>query len=98
MVASALTLLGPTVDRIFIFGLGLQTFPGSIPIEVAAFFIADLVLALLLYKDFKDGRSTKTLTNCLAIFVIAQVLYFIVPQQDWWQHFMTIIMFPRHIM
>lgn len=95
MVASALTLLGPTVDRIFLFGFGLQFFPGAIPIETAAFFIADFILALLLYKDYKNGRPTKTLIICLAIFIIGQALYFYVLQTNWWQYFMALIMYPR---
>jgi hypothetical protein len=33
-----LALLGPTVDRIFVFGFGYQIFPGSVPIEMSAFF------------------------------------------------------------
>ena len=94
MVASALTLLGPTVDRIFFFGFGLQTFPGQIPIETAAFFIADFTLAVLLYRDYKNGLPTKTLLICLTVFVAAQVLYFILPQRDGWQTFMQLIMYP----
>ena len=95
MVASALTLLGPTVDRIILFGFGIQLLPGAIPIEAVAFFIADFILALLLYKDYKLGRPTKTLAICLAIFVTGQALYFNILQTNLWQHFMSFIMYPQ---
>ena len=94
MVASALTLLGPTVDRIIFFGFGFQILPGSIPIEIVAFSIADFILLLLLYKDYKKSRPTKTLLICLMVFVVAQILYFILPKTDSWQYLMAIIMYP----
>jgi len=95
MVASALTLLGPTVDRIIFFVFGLKSLPGSLPIELGAFFIADFVLALLLYKDYKSHRQLKTLSICLLLFIAAQALYFTLPQRDWWQDFVAAIMYPK---
>ena len=95
MLATALTLLGPTVDRIVLFVFKLEKLPGSIPIESAAFFIADTLIAILLWKDYKDKRPTKTLWTCLLIYIIGQVLFFTVPGTNWWQHFMSLIMKPQ---
>jgi hypothetical protein len=95
MLATALTLLGPTVDRIMAFGFKLETLPASIPIESVAFVIADAVLITLLLKDYKNKRPTNTLWTCLLIYLSGQVLYFTVPGTDWWQPFVTFIMRPE---
>jgi hypothetical protein len=94
MLATALTLLGPTVDRIMVFGFKLETLPGSIPIESVAFVIADAVLITLLLKDYKNRRPTNALWSCLLIYLSGQVLFFTVPGTDWWQPFVTFIMKP----
>jgi hypothetical protein len=95
MLATALTLLGPTVDRIFLFGFKLETLPGSIPIESVAFVIADAVLITLLLKDYKDKRPTTALWSCLLIYLSGQVLYFTLPGTNWWQPFVAFIMRPE---
>lgn len=92
MMAHALTLLGPTVDRIVFFNLKLPTF---VPYELPTLIIIDILLVLLLLKDYKDKRSTKTLWICLLIYVTGQVLYFTVPGTDGWQHFVTFVMRPE---
>jgi hypothetical protein len=95
MLATALTLLGPTVDRIFVFGFKLQALPGSMPIESVAFVIADAVLITLLLKDYKHGRPTSALWTCLLIYLSGQLLFFILPSMNWWQPFVTFIMKPE---
>jgi hypothetical protein len=94
IVATALALLGPTVDRIFIFSFKLEKLPGSITIEFAAFFIADMVLALLLWKDYTNNHPTKTLWTCLLIYLIGQVLYYTVPGTNGWTNLVSFIMKP----
>jgi hypothetical protein len=94
MVGAALALLGPTVDRILILNFKLEKLPGSIPIECAAFFIANIILALLLWKDYTNNRPTKTLSTCLLIYLIGQVLYFMVPGTNGWTNLVTFIMKP----
>jgi hypothetical protein len=94
MLATALTLLGPTVDRIMFFVFKLEKLPGSIPIESVSFFIADVLLTILLLKDYKNKRPTKTLWTCLLIYLTGQLLYFTVPGTDLWQQFVTFIMKP----
>ncbi len=91
MMANGLTLLGPTVDRIVFFNLKLPSF---ITYELPTLIIIDIILVLLLLKDYKDKRPTKTLLSGLLIYVIGQVLYFIVPDTTGWQQFVAFIMQP----
>lgn len=93
MLATALTLLGPTVDRIIMIPLKTE-YIGFIPAYAIAFLIADIVLAILLMKDYKTKKPIKTLATCLAIYVTGQLLYFVVPRFDWWPDFMAFIMKP----
>jgi hypothetical protein len=95
MVATALTLLGATMDRVILFDFKLEKLPASIPIESAAFLAADVVLALLLVMDYKAKRPTKTLWMCLLIYLIGQVLYFTIPATDGWQHLVALLMKPE---
>lgn len=92
MLASALTLLGPTVDRIVFFNLKL---PAYITYELPTLIIIDILLALLLFKDYKDKRSTKTLWTCLLIYITGQVLYFTILYTAAWQQAVTFIMKPE---
>lgn len=94
MLATALALLGPTVDRILFFVFHLQELPGGIPIESMAFFIADLILVLLLLKDYRDKKPTKTLWTCLGIYVVAQIFYFTIPGSEVWTQLVVFLMRP----
>ena len=94
MLATALTLTGPTVDRI----LGIQfnlNYIAGISSYVISFLIIDIVLALLLYLDYKHKKETKTLWTCLVIYITGQLLYFILPTFDWWSVFMKYILLPK---
>jgi hypothetical protein len=91
MLATALTLLGPTVDRIVFFNVKLPSF---VTYEVPTLILIDLILVLLLIKDYRDKRPTRTLWTCLFIYTIGQVLYFTVPGTNVWQQFVTLVMKP----
>ncbi len=93
MLATALTLTGPTVDRIVGIHFKLETFAG-ISTFFISFLIIDIVLALLLYLDYKNKRETKTLWTCLVVYAVGQLLYYIVPTFDWWSVVMKYIMMP----
>jgi hypothetical protein len=93
MVATALTLLGPTVDRIIMIPLKTESI-GFIPAYAIAFLIADIVLVILLVKDYRAKKPIKALATCLAIYITGQALYFIVPHFAWWPDFMAFIMKP----
>jgi hypothetical protein len=85
MLATVLTLTGPTVDRVFFFEFGLSHVFGSVPAEYISFFLIDLVLAYLLYRDLKAGRNGKPLFTCLSIYVAGQVIYYLAPGTNWWK-------------
>lgn len=93
MLATALTLTGPTVDRIVGIHFKLETFAG-ISTFFISFLIIDIALTLLLYLDFKNKRETKTLWTCLVVYAVGQLLYYIVPTFDWWSVVMKYIMMP----
>jgi hypothetical protein len=94
MLATALILLGPTVDRIIFINLGINRLLGSSPYFVSMLMI-DLILAMLLYLDFKNKRETKTLTYCLLIFVASQLAFYVLPTFDWWAVFVKSMMLPN---
>lgn len=94
MLATALTMLGPTVDRILFFQLHLVRVFGVIPIEAVAFFTADVLLAILFLKDYRSRKPVKTLGICLVIYLAGQVLFFTAPGSGWWTSFVTLIMKP----
>lgn len=94
IVATALTMLGPTVDRIIFFSFGVEKFAGFIRIESIAFFMADIILIILLIKDYQNKRSTKAIWTSLLIFITGQVLYFTLRKTDAWENFVTFIMRP----
>lgn len=86
MVATALSLLGPIVDRIVFNLTFLEKLGMYIPLYSIAFLIADAILAILLLKDYKNKLPTKTLWTSLLIFIIGQLLFFTVPVTQTWQH------------
>ena len=94
MLATALALLGPTVDRILYFVFNLTELPFGIPLESMAYFIADLILILLLLKDYRSKKPTRTLAICLGITLIAQLLYFTIPDTVGWATLVTFLMKP----
>ena len=94
MVATALTLTGPTIDRILGIHFGLSTIHG-ISSFVVSFMLIDLMLGLLLYLDYKYKRDTKALWICLFVNVLGQLSYFIFPLFDAWAYFMELIMLPK---
>lgn len=94
MLATALILLGPTVDRIIFINLGISRLLGSSPYFVSMLMI-DLIFAMLLYLDFKNKRETKTLTYCLLIFVTSQLAFYLLPTFDWWAVFVKSMMLPN---
>lgn len=94
MLATALLIVGPTLDRIIFLDLNIRSVAG-ISAYFISFLLVDIILSLLLYLDFKNKRGTKTLTTCLLIFITAQLSFYILPQFNWWAAFMKIIMLPK---
>jgi len=94
MLATALTLLGPTVDRILAIEFHIEIIAGFIPTYAVSFLIADTILAILLISDIKNNKPIIPLAVCLIIYITGQALYFIVPHFDWWPLFLQFIMKP----
>ncbi len=94
MLAAGLTITGPTVDRIFSILLNISVFPFGLPVESFSYFLIDLILALLLWKDYRENRNVKTLWTCLAIYAIIQVLYFTCPDTNGWETMIEFLMQP----
>jgi len=94
MMATSLTLLGPTVDRILFNVFHLEFLPGKIPIESLSFFIADAVLGYLLWKDYSKKKPTRALVTAFLITFLAQVLYFSLQDSYVFSKFMAFFMRP----
>ena len=91
MLATGLSLFGPIIDRIV---FQIKNVANYFPPETGAFLLADIILLLLLWKDYKDKRPLKTLTTCLLIYIVGQALYFTIPPTSGWQHFVAFVMKP----
>jgi hypothetical protein len=94
MLAAALTLTGPTIDRIF-FSLLEVTKIGTLPAESISFLLIDMVLVVLLIYDYKKGNQTRPLITALIIYVVGQVIYFIAQKSAVWDTLATLIMQPQ---
>jgi hypothetical protein len=89
MVAAALTILGPTVDRIIFITLGIEILPFHLPVETFAFLLIDIILIGLLLNDIVRKQNSRTLSISLLIFSVSQVLYYVIQNADWWESFVT---------
>ncbi len=94
MLATALTVLGPTVDRIFFIVFKLETFPFGIPVYAGAFFLEVGILGLLLWKDYQHKKPTRTLWTALLIYLVGQILFFTMKDTAYWQQLFISIMKP----
>lgn len=94
MVATALTMMGPTVDRIVYALVKSGKIAGNIPIESVAFSIVDITLALLLWNDYRKGRSTRAFLTSLLIFLGGQIFFLMFQNNSTWQSFVNMIMKP----
>jgi len=92
MVATSLTLLGPTVDRIVFMVTKDPKVAGVVPVEIIAFVVADGILLYLLRRDYQAKRPVKTLAVCLSIYVAAQAGYFLFRSTTTWTSFVTFVM------
>ncbi len=93
MLATALILLSPTLDRFIAINLGIRSVAGTSS-YILSFLLIDLILLYLLLVDYRNKKETKTLLTCLMIFVIGQLSFYLLPNFDWWASFMAIVMMP----
>ena len=91
MVATALTLLGPVVERILALYFGLRHI-GPVPLEAGTFILTDAILILLLLKDYRDKQPAKTMLICTSIYLIGQVLFLTSLNTIVWGKLMALMM------
>ncbi|HTJ51575.1 MAG TPA: hypothetical protein VL443_19080 [Cyclobacteriaceae bacterium] len=87
MMAAALTILGPTIDRIVSVGFKIETL-----FYIPAFVLIDTILLSLSLKDRAQQVNTNALWICLSIYTVCQVIYLVVQDASWWGYFMASIM------
>lgn len=92
MLATGLALLGPIIDRL---SFKMTSLINVFRLEAIAFLIADIVLGMLLWQDYRQKRSIYALRTALIIYITGQILYFTVPDTAPWKHFVTFIMQPE---
>jgi hypothetical protein len=85
ILAAALTFMGPTVDRIFIFWVETFLLWGSIPIEYFAFGLINVTLIFFLFMDKGNPKGQKALGISLSIYLIGQMLHATVRETDLWE-------------
>jgi hypothetical protein len=92
MFAAALTLLGPTVDRIIfqvyqVLGYGFNLFA-----ETAVFVLIDIFLLLLFLYQRRRGRNGRPALTALVLYIVGQISYFLLPKTAFWGTFVHLIM------
>ena len=92
MLATGLALLGPIIDRII---FKYAVFAAGLRMETIAFLLADTILILMLWKDYKNRRPTRTLLTALSIYIAGQVLYFTAADSNAWEQIVTVLMKPE---
>lgn len=83
MFAAILTLLGPTLDRILI-PIYLDN---SLPINffIITFILIDVLLAGLLFYQWKQNLSIKATFTALIIYLAGQSVFFLLPRMYFWK-------------
>nr|MBI1229470.1 hypothetical protein [Cytophagales bacterium] len=89
ILAAALTFMGPTVDRIFIFWFETVLLWGFIPFEYISYTLINVTLIYFLFLDKGYPKGQKALGISLAIYVIGQVLYATVRETNLWENMVT---------
>jgi hypothetical protein len=89
MVAVALMLTGPIVDRAIFYAIEGNFMYRA---EYAAFVIIDIILLLMLYRNFKMKTTLKPVWICIALLVGGQIVYTFFLDSWLWQKFVSIVM------
>jgi hypothetical protein len=89
ILAAALTFMGPTVDRIFVFWFETFLLWGFIPIEYFAYTLINVTLIYFLFLDKGNPKGQKALGISLSIYLIGQLLYATVRETDLWENMIT---------
>jgi hypothetical protein len=93
MIATALSVTGPIIDRVFYYTLtGLQV---SIffPLEYVAFLLIDVVIIWLLFIDVRRNYNVRPSIVILTLYGSGQILYYAGLESSLWQTFAGWILF-----
>jgi hypothetical protein len=94
MIAAALTMLGPTVDRIVYWIVQDGYIAGFLPIESISFILQFIILIFVLSSDHRNKRPTRTVAMSIAIYLGGQLLYFLFKDSGAWSGLLVLIMRP----
>ena len=94
MLAAGLTMVGPAVDRIFGYVFQMERFPGNIPLETFSFLVVDVILILLLLRDYKNKKPVWILWTCFIIYLVGEILELTIQNSPIWKNVVTFLMQP----
>ena len=83
MFAAALTLIGPTVDRIVI--PLLIEYKVNIDVFISSFLLIDILLVTLLIYQLRKGTTIKATVTALALYITAQIIFYVFPSISIWK-------------
>lgn len=92
MIATVLTFIGPTLDRILYYLFDIPFILPGIPAEYASFFLIDLLLSYLIIRDVRKGKNFTPFTYALGIYILFQVLYTLIPNTTPFSNFVNFLL------
>jgi hypothetical protein len=92
MIATALTFLGPTLDRTLFFWFDLATVGPGIPSEIVSFVLIDLILIALLIQDIRKNKNPWPFLVALGLYIPVQVFYFTQTKTSGWEQFVNFML------
>jgi hypothetical protein len=92
MIATALTFMGPTLDRMLFNILKIPSIPPGIPVEYISFALIDLILLFLLINDIRKNRNPVPLSISLGLYVSLQLFYATLTKTPTWEKLISIFL------
>lgn len=92
MIATALTFMGPTVDRILISIFNIPALLPGFPVEYVSFALIDLILIFLLVQDIRKNRNPVPLSIALGLYVLVQIFYATLTKTPAWEMLISIFL------
>lgn len=89
ILACALTFIGPSLDRVFIFWFERYFIFGTFPIEYLAFAVINVILVVMWIIDKGNPKGRRTLGISLSIYLLGQILYATVRETQAWEMLIT---------
>ena len=92
MIATALTFLGPTLDRTLFFWFDLATIGPAIPSEIISFILIDLILVIFLIQDIRKNKNPWPFLVALGLYIPVQIFYFTLTKTASWEQFVNFML------